>query len=409
MKNKGKQNRKYLTALLCVCLVVFSSVVYLGESGQIILTGLASVASNLNISFLDRYANFNFERTDGGYYTFVDENNKKEIDYTNRGVFVGDELIAEDNNHYEVVKIDGDTAYCKLIGSEQIVWKDEWGQVPVFNLAQKNKNIVGIYSTHTAESYVPTDGAESKPGMGGIKQVAQTLGEKLKGQGVNTVVSQNNHDPHDSNAYYRSRRTAKELLDQGAQVLVDVHRDGVPDPNFYKAKVDGKEITKIRLVVGKRNPKMQANLEFAKQIKAYYDKNQPGLIKGIFMAKGDYNQDLGPRTILIEVGTHTNNREAAQAGVVNFAAGLPNIIGVSSQQGQPGRPAEPGKPDVKTSPTNKGSWGSAAWLLGLAVIGGGLFLLISTGSMGESMKRVKNFGSRELTSFLGKFTKKDKK
>ena len=69
---------------------------------------------------------------------------------------------------------------------------------------------------------------------------------------------------------------------------------------------------------------MQANMDFAKQMKAYYDEVQPGLIKGIFKAKGNYNQDLGPRTILIEVGTHTNSAEQAKSAAV-----LPPIYLVS--------------------------------------------------------------------------------
>ena len=268
MSPKSKLRRKYITALLSICFVLASAFVYLAETGQILITDLASAASNLNINFLDKYANFNLERTDGGYYTFVDEEGK-EIDYTSRGVFIGDELIAEDNKHYEVTKIKDDKAYCKLIGTQNIVWLDEWDEIPAINLAQKNKDIVGIYSTHTAESYVPTDGAESKAGQGGIKKVAKLFADRLKAQGATVEISQTNHDPHDSNAYYRSRRTAKELLDKGAVALVDVHRDGVPDPDFYNANIDGKDLTKIRLVVGKRNPKMQANLDFAKQIKAY--------------------------------------------------------------------------------------------------------------------------------------------
>ena len=36
--------------------------------------------------------------------------------------------------------------------------------------------------------------------------------------------------------------------------MVDIHRDAVP-PDVYQAEVEGKEVTKIKLVVGKQNPK----------------------------------------------------------------------------------------------------------------------------------------------------------
>ena len=49
------------------------------------------------------------------------------------------------------------------------------------------------------------------------------------------------------------------------------------------------------------------------------------MIKGIFIAKGNYNQDLAPRSILIEVGTHTNSLEAANNGASVFASLLPDF------------------------------------------------------------------------------------
>ena len=91
----------------------------------------------------------------------------------------------------------------------------------------------------------------------------------------------------------------------------------------------------IRLVVGRQNQNMQANLDFAKQIKAYYDEKKPGLIKGIFMAKGNYNQDLAPRSILIEVGTHTNSLEAAQNGAAVFALSFTGIFRCYRYSGEP--------------------------------------------------------------------------
>ena len=73
-----------------------------------------------------------------------------------------------------------------------------------------------------------------------------------------------------------------QLLKNNPLALIDVHRDGVPDPGFYKTEINGQPGTKIRLVVGRQNPRHASNLDFAKNIKAYFDKKSPGLIKGIF-------------------------------------------------------------------------------------------------------------------------------
>ena len=96
----------------------------------------------------------------------------------------------------------------------------------------------------------------------------------------------------------------------------------------YLANVNGTEMSQIRLVVGRQNQNREANLEYAKRIKAIADERYPGLVKGIFHARGNYNQDLGPRMILLEFGTHVTSLEHAlrsvepMADVIAAAAGL---------------------------------------------------------------------------------------
>ena len=57
-------------------------------------------------------------------------------------------------------------------------------------------------------------------------------------------------------------------------------------------------------------------------------KQTPGLSNGIFMGKGDYNQDLSPRVTLIEVGSHTNSKDEAEKGAKLFASTIPVVLGV---------------------------------------------------------------------------------
>lgn len=382
-----------------IILVIFGAGFYYYEKNPQVYNTLAEAGIELNI--LDNLGNWEDELKSGEYYTFVDENGK-EIDQTAHAVFIGDELILEDNNRYKVVDVDSDnfTAKCELVGQENISWRDEWEQLPVMNQAAGTKK-VGIYMTHNDESYTPTDGKESIAGKGGIMEVGGALANILKKNNVEANISYNKHDPHDANAYHRSRKTAVQLLKTNPVALIDVHRDGVPDPNFYKTKLEGEDAAKIRLVVGRQNPHMSANLEFVKQVKAYFDKKNPGLIKGIFIGKGNYNQDLGPKVFLIESGTYTNKREAAQNGVEIFAKGLPKILGASAAAPGPGQgPA--------VSPTTPGTSKSIFWLIFAVVLGGGLFLLISTGSLKGSAKKLSGLG-REFSNYFGpQRRKKDK-
>lgn len=182
----------------------------------------------------------------------------------------------------------------------------------------RGKGLIGIYHTHNDESYLPTDGTASVDGRGGIHRVGDVLGRRLAQHGFRVVKSEALHLPHDRGAYRRSRRTAVKLLPKNPLVLLDVHRDATP-PEFYREVVDGEPVAQVRLVVGRENPFRRTNLSFARRLKAEADRLYPGLVKGIYYGRGDYNQDLGPRTLLIEVGAHTNSRVLAERGAALFA------------------------------------------------------------------------------------------
>lgn len=348
---------------------------------------------------------------DHGYFTIQDEQGKV-VTKTALPVSKGDEFIAANNKHYRVISVQGDIARARFIGTMKLSYNPEWDNPTLTAATGQGKKIkFGVYHTHTDESYVPTDGSSSIYGKGGIYKVGNTYVSNLRKLGIEVEHSMRPHDPHDANAYHRSRRTATQLMKKGAGALIDVHRDAVP-PDVYASKVKGKEVTKVKLVVGRRNPHMGANLQFAKDIKSYTDKSKPGLIEGIFIGKGNYNQDLTPKSILIEVGSHTNSREKAQAGVALFSDSIPRVLGASTTAQTKPAPSVSQRGNVKATPQSvnrvtdtaagsKSSWSSIGWIVGAVVIGGGLFLLISTGSIKGSMDKVRHFGSKEFTNALG--------
>ncbi len=273
------------------------------------------------------------ELPSGQHFTLINEYHQM-IHQTGLEVNIGDEYITADNSRYRVTAINGLTATCKYMGEEIMpvleynlqrqAWIFDAAEVPVLS---SKKPTVAVYHTHSDESYVPTDGTESIAGRGGIYDVGQTLVQQLKKLGFDVEYSENNHNPHDVNAYTRSRRTAASLLKKNPDLVLDVHRDATPAEQ-YKTEVKGDEVTKIKLVIGRQNPKMNTNLEFAKKVKALMDKKEPGLSNGIFIGKSTFNQDLHPRSLLIEVGAHTNDKTQAEKGVALFAQTLPAALGV---------------------------------------------------------------------------------
>lgn len=349
---------------------------------------------------------FNKETPDhliGRYTTIVDEEGST-ISKMARIASSGDELYTSEGRHYRVERVQGDKAEAKFLDMDsQILAYNEFyaGQsmAVVKNLVEKNKGTFAVYHSHTDESYVPSDGTEAIPFKGGIYQVGKTMVDRLQGAGFQVNYDQTPHDPHDNNAYTRSRRTATNLLKTNPSAIFDVHRDGVPDPNYYRSTIDGKNVAKLRLVIGRENPRMSANMDFAKQMMASANNLHPKVVKEIFVGKGDYNQDLKPTALLIEAGTHTNTKEEAEAGMSMFAEAIPVVLGVSPTA--PTTPGAPGAPVTnRPSGTTIGAWKALGWILGLTIVGGLAFLLISSGGMENAKKRLTGFG-KEFNSFLG--------
>jgi len=327
------------------------------------------------------------ERTDGTYFTIVDAHGRV-IDQTARVVHAGDELITSDNYRYRVVRVSGDTAYAELLGRERLTWRSpavSGSGEGVLAVQGGGRNLVAVYHTHSDESYLPTDGASSRPGDGGIYRVGEVFAEKLRTLGVQVEYNKQPHEPHDADAYRRSRRTAFRLAEKGPAAIVDLHRDGIPNADTYQAQVAGEPVARIRLVVGRQNQNMGANLDFAKRVKAYLDERYPGLVRGIFLAHGNYNQDLSPHSLLVEVGTYTNSRERAQRGAALLAEALPRVLGIAVAPS----PLAPGAMGAGAD------WVSVLWVVIALVASVAGYLYLSTGSLAGMKERMREFLARE--------------
>lgn len=311
------------------------------------------------------------EREDMGYFTLKDAQGNI-ITMTGRELDPGDQYIAADNRLYEVEKTVGDIVYVNYVDTVELpeISKELLGAQSAG--AKSSGGVVGIYHTHNSESYVPTSGTEAKnDGQGDVLQVGKALASGLEKAGVTAYWSGNSHLPHDGQAYLRSRRTAMELLQKGPDTLIDVHRDATP-PEVYATEIEGVPTTKVRIVVGRQNQNRAANLEYAKRIKAVGDELFPGIIEGIFDARGNYNQDLGPKMILLEFGAHTNPLKQAEQAAEFFAKVIPAAAGLTASE-RAGAQRQIG-----------GAAGrSLLWLLAIVAIAGLGFLYIDQGKIGS--------------------------
>jgi stage II sporulation protein P len=285
----------------------------------------------------------------------------------------GDRYLNSANRLYEVTKVNKLVAQVRIV---KVKPKSLFAQAQSFLLemwqaqtAVKQRGPICIYHTHTDEAYLPTEGVNSRKVRGDIVDVGTAIAKAFEAKGIPVVHSTTSHVPHDAMAYDRSRRTAAQLLKQQPPVILDVHRDAVPKDE-YLTRISNKPTAKIQIVVGRQNPNFQANNEYAKRVKDVVNRKCPGLVKGIFYGKGKYNQDLGPRALLLECGTNTcSEAEAARGGRI-FAAAASDVLYGSAGNWS----------------SNMGSWRSL-WII-MLVVGGmlGFYLLINRRGL-TSIKR----------------------
>ncbi len=340
--------------------------------------------------------------------TILDEQ-ENILSMMSRAVYAGDEIYTAEGRIYRLQQVQGDQAVARFLGMDpQIVALNEFYASRVAPVAVESSGAkqeapanFAIYHTHTDESYVPSEGTHSIKFNGSILKVGTVMAEGLRHAGMNVNHDSTRHDPHDNNAYVRSRRTAAKLLKINPVAIFDVHRDGVPDPNYYRLNIDGMDIASLRLVVGNENPGMSANLGFAKQMLTAVNNSHPKVVKEIFVGRGDYNQDLLPTALLIEAGTHTNSREEAERGIGLFADALPLAMGIGPVS--PNSPASPAPTGMaapsKSTGAARGAWQAVGWILGFTVLGALAFLLINNDKLPDMRKRLEDF-AREIMPLI---------
>lgn len=207
--------------------------------------------------------------------------------------------------------------------------------------AAMGKPLIGIYHTHTAESYLPTSGVDHKPGgqVGDIAGVGQALVQQMAKYQITAIQSTTIHDyPSFMKAYGPSEITAKKMLEENPsiQMLFDIHRDAQKRENTTVV-INGKEAAKIMIIVATGQPDLvqphwQENYTFAKLIDSKLNQHYPGLSRGIQLVEWRFNQHLHPRALLLEVGCQENSLEEAERSMEMFGDILAEIIAENKWQ-----------------------------------------------------------------------------
>lgn len=195
----------------------------------------------------------------------------------------------------------------------------DWGERP----------LIAVIHTHPSEMY-RTDSFAPSDAHGfhlfdtaetGIIRVGRRLVDTLWEQyGIPAVHDTTLHNtPCHSCAYRESRKTMEELLRRypSLLVIIDVHRDGAENVSMLSS-VGGEDVAQVAVVVGRpnardlaRHPDWTENQFFANRIGGLMQERYPGMFRRVLQLTGVYNQDLHPRSILLEVGNYYDHERHA--------------------------------------------------------------------------------------------------
>ena len=305
-------------------------------------------------------------------------------------MYVDDEYISRDDRLYRIAFVDDAncTATAEDLGPAVL---DEQA-FAIFQSAHAEKDdskkLICMYSTHSDESYVPSDGASSLWENAGIYDVGGALKENLEAKGITVEYSDKSFLPHDADAYNRSRSTVEDYVKETPDAIIDIHRDGV-DADEYETEVDGEDTSMVRLFVGRSNQNSAENKAFAQRLKAAADEAYPGLIKDIFIGRGNYNQELYPQAILLEFGTYEIEKEKAISATEYMADVIDEVLYGPSASASTGE---------KNGTAAKG----ITWAIVIALIGAGIYALAATGTFGGMWKKLGRGASEMTAGVFGK-------
>ena len=351
-------------------------------------------------------AHDNYELEDGRWFTLYDGDHRVLL-RTGIRIHVGDQFLDSDNRLYRVYKVDNQRyrAWAKFV--------EDMGSfaqpVQAEGLVDTDNPHIAVYHTHSGESYLPSDGVESTDQrQGGIYSVGREFSQRLEEETVDVVHNQDTFFPY-SGSYRRSRTAVLNMLEDGPDAVFDIHRDAAPWGEYFQ-EIDDMQLTQVLLVVGTQNPNFRVNEQYAWQLKGAADSIYPDLVKGLFYARGDYNQDLHPRALLLEIGAHTNSRLHAETGARAFADVVYTVM-YGETEPTPGDNST--DDDIQQNPQLQstvdppqgrqgGLLRGVLTLLGLLGISGGFYLFISVGSWEGVKEKLVEFKNNEFQDVVGR-------
>ena len=188
---------------------------------------------------------------------------------------------------------------------------------------EKDQPQILIYHSHSQETFADSRTGEEADTVVGVGDYLTEILEQKYGY---QVIHVREHfdviggEIDRSRAYDFAREYVEKVLEENptVQVLIDLHRDGVPEGKRLVTEIGGKDTAQIMFYNGLSytvnqgkisylpNPYIEENLAFSFQLEYTAAEYYPGFYRCIYLAGLRYNLHLRPRALLVEAGAQTN-------------------------------------------------------------------------------------------------------
>lgn len=202
---------------------------------------------------------------------------------------------------------------------------------------------IAIYHSHSQETFADSREGERADTIVGVGDYLTELLEDTYGYSVLHVTEAFdiiNGELDRSRAYDTARAYMEEILEKNpsVQVVIDLHRDGVPENRRLVTEINGKPTAQIMFYNGLSytlnrgeltylpNPYLSDNLAFSFQLEYQAALYYPEFYRGIYLAGYRYNLHLMPRALLLEAGAQTNTVQEVKNAMEPFAQILDQVL-----------------------------------------------------------------------------------
>ena len=200
-----------------------------------------------------------------------------------------------------------------------------------------------IYHSHSQETFCDSREGKEEDTIVGVGDYLTKLLSETYGYQVMHVTEKFDlagGELDRSKAYDYARAWLEPVLKENPsiQVVIDLHRDGVPDDRRLVTEINGKETAQLLFYNGLShtinsgdlsylpNPYIQDNLAFSFQLEYQAALYYPELYRGIYLAGLRYNLHLRPRALLLEAGAQTNTVQEVKNAMEPFADILDRVL-----------------------------------------------------------------------------------